>query len=149
MYSNSYNGYSNYPYGNYQNYSMPNFGNFAQPNQMPPQGQQPNQPQQAPPPLLTNIEYVNGMEGVKAIILQPNCTKLLLDSDSNCFYIKATDMQGKATIKAFDYVEHTDKPPAEYVTKEQFENFKNEIISKVNNNTQKQGAVQIKKEVRE
>lgn len=132
--------YGNYNYGNYQNYGMPNFGNFAQPNQM--------QPQQAPP-LLNNIEYVNGVEGVKAIILQPNCTKLLLDSDSNCFYIKSTDMQGRATIKTFDYVEHTDKALEKFVTLEQFENFKAEILNKVNT---KQNVVQStnnKKEVRE
>lgn len=51
------------------------------------------------------IEYVNGIEGAKAYFMQPNSMKLLLDSDSQFFYIKKSDMQNKATIKVYEYKE--------------------------------------------
>lgn len=81
------------------------------------------------------IEYVNGIEGAKAYFMQPNSTKLLLDSDSQFFYIKKSDMQNKATIKVFEYREvETDgakpketKPDIDlsgYVKKKDFDSLK-------------------------
>ena len=139
MYQNQYN-----PYGTmYQNpYGQPpyynayanlqnNQQNFQQPQQQVPTPQA--QPQ--PTPMQSNIEYVNGIEGAKALILPPNAQKMLLDSDNPFFYIKTTDMQGKPTVRRFRYidVDAEQNPPKEepienYVTSAQFD----ELLDKFN-----------------
>ncbi len=99
MYQSPYGnqGYYNNPYGNMQN-NQQNI--YSQPQ---PQVQQQNA--QQPIQVQSNIEYVNGIEGAKALILPPNAQKMLLDSDNPFFYIKTTDMQGKPTVKRFRYVD--------------------------------------------
>ena len=130
MFQNQYN-----PYGSmYQNpYGQPpyynayanlqnNQQNFQQPQ---PQVQQQNA--QQPIQVQSNIEYVNGIEGAKALILPPNAQKMLLDSDNPFFYIKTTDMQGKPTVKRFRYVDvdseqaqpKEETPKVKYATMEQ------------------------------
>ena len=121
MYQSPYGnqGYYNSPYGNMQN-NQQNL--YSQPQ---PQVQQQNA--QQPMQVQSNIEYVNGIEGAKALILPPNAQKMLLDSDNPFFYIKTTDMQGKPTVKRFRYVDvdaEQDKPKEEtpkqkYATLEQ------------------------------
>lgn len=131
MFQNQYN-----PYGSmYQNpYGQPpyynayanlqnNQQNFQQPQQ------QVQNPQAQPQTTLvqSNIEYVNGIEGAKALILPPNAQKMLLDSDNPFFYIKTTDMQGKPTVKRFRYVDvdaeqsqpKEETPKVKYATMEQ------------------------------
>lgn len=54
---------------------------------------------------ISNIEYVNGIEGAKALILPPNSTKLVLDSDSKQFFIKTTDQTGRPSIKTYSYTD--------------------------------------------
>lgn len=73
---------------NPQPYSSPTFGSTMQPSAQ-----------------SGAIEYVNGIEGARAYFMQPNSTKLLLDSDNQFFYIKKSDMQNKATIKVYSYME--------------------------------------------
>jgi hypothetical protein len=141
MYQNQYN-----PYGTmYQNpYGQPPYYNaYAnlqnnQQNFQQPQQQVPNPQVQPQTPLVqSNIEYVNGIEGAKALILPPNAQKMLLDSDNTFFYIKTTDMQGKPSVKRFRYIDvdaeqnppKQEEPTTAYVTLEQFtdllENFDN------------------------
>lgn len=139
MYQNQYN-----PYGTmYQNpYGQPpyynayanlqnNQQNFQQPQQQVPTPQA--QPQ--PTPMQSNIEYVNGIEGAKALILPPNAQKMLLDSDNSFFYIKTTDMQGKPTVRRFRYIDvdaeqnpQKEEPQENYVTSAQFD----ELLDKFN-----------------
>ena len=66
--------------------------------------QQMFQPQQ-PVAKQTNIEYVNGVAGAKALMLMPNSTHLVLDSEGSYFYIKTTDIDGKPFLKRFKYEE--------------------------------------------
>lgn len=131
MFQNQYN-----PYGSmYQNpYGQPPYYNAyanLQNNQQSfqqPQQQVPNPQAQPQTPLVqSNIEYVNGIEGAKALILPPNAQKMLLDSDNPFFYIKTTDMQGKPTVKRFRYVDvdaeqaqpKEETPKVKYATMEQ------------------------------
>lgn len=112
----------------YQPYNMPGYGNYQNPYF---QQQQPiPQPRYIPQPT-SNIKYVNGLEGVKALILPPNHTELVLDSDTKCFYIKRTDMEGRPTIEVHPYtdLENTTQtsPPVNFVTVDQFEILKQEI----------------------
>ena len=55
--------------------------------------------------------------------LPPNCIRLYLDSESQQFYIKRTDLEGRATIQVYQYTDtskETQQGKTEYVTMEQF-----------------------------
>lgn len=114
--------YGNNPYQNYQNYYPQNNMGY----------QQPQQPRYVPQPT-TNITYVNGLESVKATVLPPNHICLFLDSDNKFFYIKRTDMEGKATIEVHPYTDADPNTPVEansaYVTAEEFNKLKDEVMS--------------------
>ena len=119
------------------NYNAPQYAPQPQPTyQQPPQQVQPQvQPQYMQKPN-SNIEYVNGIEGAKALVIPPNQTRLLIDSDSQTFFIKTTDNEGKPTIRIFDYVERngSEKPtaqPMNFVTIEQFDEFKKDIYERL------------------
>ena len=117
----SYQGYY-YPQQNLNN--TPNYSNMY------PQTQGiPNRYVMQP---TSNIEYVNGIEGVKSLALAPNSIHLVLDSDSKCFYIKRTDMEGRPSIEVHPYTDlETPQKPVDpklaYVTVEQFNELKKEI----------------------
>lgn len=130
-----------YGYNNWQN-----SGGYVPPTQ-PVQNQQFNrytpQPQAQAPydggtskPAL-QVPWVNGEVGAQAYLIAPNSTVLLMDSDNPIFYIKTSDLSGKASIQAFKYEEiKQDKmegqvaPSTSYVTKEEFEEFKASILNK-------------------
>lgn len=126
-YQNAYNApnFNVNPYGSpsvrfQPNYAQNGFGGF---------GQQPMQQPQQP-----SIEYVNGLEGAKAYLIPPNSTRLLMDSDATYFYIKTSNEVGQANVRAFEYVEVTDKvgqpvktKKPEYATKQDVEDLKKQI----------------------
>lgn len=113
MYQNPYL-YQN-PYGNTQQYQSP-YGNMMN-NQQVPFQQQPQAPiPNMQPQMQSNIEYVSGIEGAKALILPPNTQRLVLDSDNKYFYIKSTDMQGKPTLRRFKYSDVEENAPTEKVS---------------------------------
>ena len=81
---------------------------------------------------VSNIEYVNGLDAVKAIPLPPNNIRLYLDSDSKQFYIKRTDLEGRATVEVHPYtdLDLTQKPVEpqnSYVTIDEFNGLKKEL----------------------
>lgn len=81
---------------------------------------------------VSNIEYVSGLEAVKAIPLPPNNIRLYLDSDSKQFYIKRTDLEGRATVEVHPYtdIDLTQKPVEpqnSYVTIDEFNGLKKEL----------------------
>ena len=51
--------------------------------------------------------WVSGEAGAKAWIVPPNQTTLLMDSESNRFYIKSADGAGMPSIKTYEYKEVT------------------------------------------
>lgn len=79
----------------------------------------------------TNITYVQGETGAKGYPLANGYTMLLMDSEAKKFYIKRTDATGIPTMKKFKFEEIVDPKPekVEYVTKADFEDFENRIIS--------------------
>lgn len=118
------NDWLNYnPYGYQQSYSQsPSFAPYR-----------PNLQQSIP---NTNIEYVSGIEGIKALPLPPNTTRFVLDSDGRTFYIKRTDAEGRPNITIYSYSEYVedkkdDKPMAQFVKIEDFEAFKQEVFEKI------------------
>ena len=81
---------------------------------------------------MSNIEYVNGIEGAKATPVAPNSIKLLMDSEIKQFYIKRTDLEGRATIEVhpFTDLDLSQKPvetQASFVTVQQFNELKSEL----------------------
>jgi len=99
-----------YPMNPYQTPS------FVPPMQFP----VPQQPQQS-------IQYVNGKASAESYQMPANSSVILMDSEKSRFYIKMTDASGVATVKSYDFKETEAEKPKEYVTKQEFEAFKNKL----------------------
>lgn len=78
------------------------------------------------------LAFVNGIEGAKAFIVNPNQTIYLMDSDSNTMFIKTADPQGRYTLKSFNLIPTENAiqktTPVDYVTKEDLIILKDEIL---------------------
>lgn len=73
---------------------------------------------------------VTGIEGARAYQIPPNGTVALFDSGNDVMFIKSTDGAGFPTIRTFTFSEVKDDVPANnnYVSKDEFEQFKKEIM---------------------
>lgn len=80
--------------------------------------------QQMPVQQDQDIQYVNGKQGADAFQMMPNKKALLMDANISRFYIKQTDANGQASVKAYDFKEAEEEKPVEYVTKAEFEEYK-------------------------
>lgn len=118
---------------------LPNQTNYQySPLQVQQQLQQLGQMNQQPivnnKPISPGIIKVNGLEGAKAFQIGFNEVAFLLNESENELYIKTTDSSGFPTIKEFTIQEKTpDNKPNEvtnFVTKEEFENFRKEILNR-------------------
>ena len=86
----------------------------------------------APTPQETeDIKYVNGKQGAEAYQMYANRKAILMDANMSRFYMKQTDANGQATIRAYDFKEAESEKPVEYVTKEEFEQFKSRFKGEV------------------
>lgn len=100
------------------------------------QYQQMLQPQVQPQPQQqqnNGLTWVQGIEGAKSHFVNPGQTALLMDSESNSFFIKTADASGMPLpLRIFDYTERTaqqapQQPTAAatdtstYITREEFE----------------------------
>ena len=92
----------------------------------------PQQPQQN----ISNLIWVQGEAGAKSYLVAPNTTVQLWDSENNVIYLKSADSSGMPSIKVLDYTirengsqmaQNSLKMNSEYVTKEEFDAFKEEI----------------------
>lgn len=73
------------------------------------------QPQSSP------VIWVQGEAAARAYMVAAGNTVLLMDSESSVFYLKSTDASGMPQpLRIFDYQERTGQKPAEYVTREEF-----------------------------
>lgn len=77
------------------------------------------------------LVWVQGLEGAKAHLTQPNVPTLLMDSEGERFYIKTTDASGMPLpLRVFEYHEITsgttkqEQDMSVYVTRDEFEQFK-------------------------
>ena len=98
-----------------------------------------------PLPLNNQIIFVQGETGAKAYQIPNNTTILLMSSESNEFFIKTTDSSGFPTIRKFTFQEQQnqehqkqEQQPKQcscncqsnnFVTQEEFNNFKKEILN--------------------
>ena len=118
------------------NYGLP-MPNYQTP--VPYQQQYPQVQQTVSNTPITNqnnsgIIWVQGEAGAKAYPVAPGNSVLLMDSESECFYIKSTDASGiPMPLRMFAYNEivqtqqapkHSQEGSTEYVTKSEFEELK-------------------------
>lgn len=75
----------------------------------------------------SSIKYVNGKESANAYQMQPNTSVLLMDSNNPKFYIKTSDASGFCTVRTFNFSEETEANSDKYITREEFEKFKNSL----------------------
>ncbi|MBR1749897.1 MAG: hypothetical protein IJ740_03300 [Ruminococcus sp.] len=88
----------------YNNYFPATYGGYN-PN---PYGGMQTYPQTVPPAQNSGIQWVQGEAGAKAFSIGAGQSVLLMDSESNAFYIKATDQSGMPLpLRVFDYTERT------------------------------------------
>lgn len=97
----------------------------------------PQQQPQVQSPQSNSIIWVQGEAGAKSYLVAPNNTVQLWDSENNVIYLKSADSSGMPSIKILDYTIRENgsqtaqnglKMQSEYVTKEEFEKFKAEIL---------------------
>ena len=135
--------YNNYPYGSM--YQQP-YNSQVQPNYNQPQ----TQPQQQSQIPFMPLTFTSGLVGAKAYIVAPNQTVFLKDSDtnSNLLFEKSADQFGRYTLKAYELKEiniddigkeKTSRPNIEYSTKDEFEQFKTQILNLIKPNDVKVG----------
>lgn len=89
------------------------------------------------------ITWVQGEQAAKSYPVAAGQSILLLDSEASIFYIKSTDQSGMPLpLRIFDFVERTTSvEPAptispDYITKDEFNAFKNDILNRFNNKPQ-------------
>ena len=116
------------------------------------------QPQSVYPPQVSQVNtggqsnnsqgiiWVQGETGAKSFLVAPNQSVLLMDSETNTFYIKSSDTSGMPLpLRIFDYTERTSEKsspsqesiidPKNYVTHEEFDRFKNEVLNRKQQNS--------------
>ena len=115
-------------YGNYQSgYQMPVYGQQPMYPQMQsqPLQQQPQQPQ-------NGIQWVQGEAGAKSYLVAAGNTVMLMDSETQRFFIKSTDANGMPhPLQVYEYhrVDNAPTPAnASAITREEI----NELAEKVN-----------------
>lgn len=115
----------------YNNGFPMNYGYYQ--NQM----QQPVPQLQFTQPQESGILWVQGEAGAKSWAVAPGKNVLLMDSESNKFYIKSSDPSGMPMpLRVFDYTEQTGKSEevkidtSEFVTKKELEEKLKELFSK-------------------
>ena len=65
-----------------------------------------------PAPSSNGINWVSGESGAKSWIVGRGESVLLMDSESQCFYIKSADASGMPLpLRVFDYAERTQNTP--------------------------------------
>lgn len=100
------------------------------------------QPQPVTPAPQSSLIWVQGEEGAKAYMVAPGGSVMLMDSESNVFYLKSSDQSGMPLpLRIFDYTERTansqlkQQPapqfdPSQFVTRDELENILSERMKK-------------------
>lgn len=86
----------------------------------------------APTPQRTsNLIRVKGIDSAKAYPTSPNTDTIMFDEDNDVMYLKSTDASNFPTVRRFVFHEEEDTPveEAKYVTLEEFNRFKEELIN--------------------
>ena len=126
---------------NYNSYYPMSYQPIYQQSAYQPQQMMPVQNQvQVPHSSQGGVNWVQGEAGARSWLTTPNTTALLMDSETDRFYLKSTDVSGMPLpLRVFEYREITasnaskndlanePKTISEYATKRELEAFKTEI----------------------
>jgi hypothetical protein len=101
------------------------------------------QPQMTQPVNDTGILWVQGEAGAKSWAVAPGKSVMLMDSESNTFYIKSSDNSGMPMpLRIFDYTErtqltqpvntiqHEQIDTSQFITKEELEKRLSEFVQR-------------------
>ena len=94
----------------------------------------PGQNFQMSPRPDTGLNWVQGESGAKSWFVNPGATVLLMDSEAQRFYLKTADQSGVPQLRTFEYKEMGAQAPVEpqkFLTIEEFNGFKNEVLRKL------------------
>ena len=130
-------------YGPYQSMPQPYADRLAQLQNQYNQAINVPQMQPAQPQVNQGLLWVSGEVGAKSYLVAPNSTVLLMDSDSQRFYLKSADNAGMPSLRIFEYTEITNIPQntqqslntdlkeldGKYVTREEYEGLKRQYES--------------------
>lgn len=131
MYNSNFNYQKQYNLPQYEN-SYASTSAYYQPMQMQTQ-------QQITPNANVKWIQVNGIDGAKNHIVQPNCTAWLMDNNESKFYVKSADSLGVTTLKAYQFMEIPLDAPIRnenfenYATKEDLQKIKNDLDTIIEN----------------
>ena len=108
-------------------------------------GYDPNSPYMNPYPQITYptyrapnytpqfqdlIKIQGGVEAARVYPTKPNSRVAMFDADDDIMYIKTTDANNFATVKKFRFYEEVDPEPEDkFVTIDEFNKFKEEMIN--------------------
>ncbi len=110
--------YNNFPVGYQQMY--PQYNYVPQQQYMQPAVQQAQMSQVQQPVADTGILWVQGEAGAKSWAVAPGKSVMLMDSESNTFYIKSSDNSGMPMpLRIFDYTERSAQPQQSQVIQHQ------------------------------
>lgn len=75
---------------------------------------------------IQGVTFVDGLEGARACMVPAGRKALLMDKNTQAFYIKDVDYSGIATMKAYEFREISKVPEqaTQYVTRQEFEELK-------------------------
>ena len=119
-------------YGQYMGYPMYGFQYPMQPMQ-PMQLMQPSQSED-----IQGIRFVDGLEDAQRCVTPFGSRVLLMDKNSDKFYIKETDTSGVATVSEYEFRKVTKDSHTDYVTKEELEARISQLLGGNNESTVQQ-----------
>ena len=73
--------------------------------------------------------FVNGIEQANSFPIPPNKSAILMDNTKSLFYVKETNPMGQSMIKVYEFKEVSQPQKPQYVTMQDFEAFKQDLIS--------------------
>lgn len=94
---------------------------------------------QTAPQANNGLIWVQGEAGAKSYLTAPNTTVLLMDSETDRFFLKSSDASGMPLpLRIFTYSETTAQKAAsapsvntgEYITRKEFDEFKADLLGR-------------------
>lgn len=119
------------------------YPNYYYPNMYQPVAQPTMQQNNA---QTSNVQWVQGEASAKSYPVAPNNSVLLMDSEESVFYIKSTDQSGMPLpLRIFDYSERKSQNteaniinrPNDFVSRSEFDAFKEDISKMISSNAEK------------
>lgn len=83
--------------------------------------------------MIQGTRFVDGLAGAQSCVTPLGSKTLLMDNNSDRFYIKETDMNGVSTISQYAFSKIEEKPvqTGDYITREEFEKWKERYESAI------------------